>query len=132
VCPAFARQAAEIAAGRREPVLRVGSLEAQRDFLDVDDVIAAYLALLDRETPAGAYNVASGQARRIGDVLDALLALAGVSPRIEVDPARLRPADVAVGDASRLRAATGWAPRVPFELTLRRVLDDWRSRVASA
>jgi GDP-4-dehydro-6-deoxy-D-mannose reductase len=132
VCPAFARQAAEIAAGRREPVLRVGSLESQRDFLDVDDVIAAYLALLDKATPAGAYNVASGQARRIGDVLDALLALAGVSPRIEVDPVRLRPADVAVGDASRLRAATGWAPRVPFELTLRRVLDDWRSRVASA
>jgi GDP-4-dehydro-6-deoxy-D-mannose reductase len=132
VCASFARQAAEIAAGRREPVLRVGSLESQRDFLDVDDVTSAYLALLDRATPAGVYNVASGTARRIGDVLGALLALAGVSPRIEVDPARLRPADASLGDAARLRAATGWEPRVPFELTLRRVLDDWSARVAAA
>ena len=132
VCASFARQAAEIATGRREPVLRVGNLEAQRDFLDVDDVIAAYLALLERTTPAGVYNVASGVAHRIGDVLAGLLALAGVAPRIEVDPARLRPADAAVGDSARLRQATGWLPRVPFELTLRRVLEDWRARVASA
>ena len=132
VCASFARQAAEIAAGTREPVLRVGSLDSQRDFLDVDDVIAAYLALLERRAPAGAYNVASGVARRIGDVLQQLLDLAGIAPRIEIDPARLRPADSAVGDAGRLRAATGWSPRVPFELTLSRVLEDWKRRVAGA
>lgn len=132
VLPSFARQAVEIAAGRRAPVLAVGNLDAVRDFLDVEDVVDAYLRLLDRSVPAGAYNVASGEGRRIGALLDALLAQAGVEARIEVDPARVRPADASVGDSARLRAATGWRPRVPFELTLRRVLDDWRARVAAA
>jgi GDP-4-dehydro-6-deoxy-D-mannose reductase len=132
VCPSFARQAAEIAAGSREPVLRVGNLESRRDFLDVDDVLAAYVSLLERRTPPGAYNVASGVGRRIGDVLQTQLALAGIAPRIEIDPARLRPADASVGDASRLRAATGWQPRVAFELTLRRLLDHWKARLAAA
>jgi len=132
VLASFARQAAEIAAGRRAPVLAVGNLDSVRDFLDVDDVVDAYVRLLDPRVPAGAYNVASGTGRRIGALLDALLAEASLSARVEVDPARLRPADSSVGDAARLRAATGWLPRVPFELTLRRVLDDWRARVAAA
>ncbi len=132
VVASFARQAAEIAAGRREPVLRVGNLDPMRDFLDWEDVVDAYLRLLDRRVPARSYNVASGVPRRIGDLLQALLRLAEIEPRIEVDPARVRPADASLGDASRLRAATGWLPRVPFELTLRRVLEDWRARVASA
>ena len=132
VCASFARQAAEIAAGRREPILKVGTLESLRDFLDVDDVLAAYLALLDRRVPAAAYNVASGVGRRVGDLLQTLLSLAGIAPRVEIDPARVRPADASVGDASRLRAATGWQPRVPFELTLRRLLDHWKARLAAA
>jgi GDP-4-dehydro-6-deoxy-D-mannose reductase len=132
VLASFARQAAEIAAGRRERVIRVGNLDSVRDFLDVDDVVDAYLRLLDPQVPAGAWNVASGAGRRIGELLDALLAQAGIEPRIEVDPARVRPADASVGDATKLRRATGWEPRVPFELTLRRVLDDWRARIAAA
>jgi len=132
VVASFAKQAAEIAAGRREAVLRVGNLDSLRDFLDVEDVVAAYLRLLDREVPAGSYNVASGVPRRIGALLDTLLHLAGIAPRIEVDPARVRPADAACGDAGRLRAATGWLPHVPIELTLRRVLDDWQARVRAA
>jgi GDP-4-dehydro-6-deoxy-D-mannose reductase len=131
VLASFARQAAEIAAGRRAPVLAVGNLDSVRDFLDVDDVVEAYLRLLDPRAQAGAYNVASGTGRRIGALLEALLAAAGVAARIEVDPARLRPADASVGDAGRLRDATGWSPRVPFELMLRRVIDDWRARVAA-
>lgn len=127
VIPSFARQAAAIAAGRHEPRIAVGNLDAVRDFLDVEDVVEAYLRLLDRGVPAGVYNVASGVGRRIGDVLQSLLAQARIAPRIEVDAARLRPADASVGDPARLRAA-GWRPRVPFELTLRRVLEDWQAR----
>jgi len=132
VLASFARQAALIAAGRREPEIAVGNLDSVRDFLDVDDVVDAYLRLLDPRVPAGAYNVASGVGRRIGALLDALRAEAGIEARVRVDPARVRPADASVGDAAKLRAATGWAPRVPFELTLRRLLDDWCARVAAA
>jgi len=122
VAPAFARQIARIASGTSEPVLRVGNLDSVRDFLDLDDVLDAYQCLLDRAVAPGPYNVASGEGRRIGDLLDALLEESGVSCRVETDPARLRPTDRAVGDASRLRAATGWRPRTPFRETLRRVL----------
>jgi GDP-4-dehydro-6-deoxy-D-mannose reductase len=132
VLASFARQALEIAHGLREPVLRVGNLDSVRDFLDVDDVVEAYLRLARREVPADAYNVASGRGVRVGDALERLLALAGVSPRIEIDPERLRPADFSVGDASRLRRTTGWEPRVPFERTLARLFDDWRTRISAS
>jgi GDP-4-dehydro-6-deoxy-D-mannose reductase len=122
--PAFARQIAEIAAGHSAPRIVVGNLASVRDFLDVDDVLDAYQRLLDPGVPADAYNVASGVARRIGDLLDALIGLARVECAIEVDPdpERVRPTDASVGDASRLRAATGWEPRTPLRETLSRLL----------
>jgi GDP-4-dehydro-6-deoxy-D-mannose reductase len=132
VASAFARQIAEIACGRRAPQLRVGNLESVRDFLDVSDVVEAYALLLDRDVPAGAYNVASGRGVRIGDLLAQLLAHAQLEPRIEVDPERLRPTDCTVGDATRLRDATGWAPRVPLSATLARLLEDWRDRLRAS
>jgi GDP-4-dehydro-6-deoxy-D-mannose reductase len=132
VLPSFARQLAEIAADRREPRLRVGNLDSVRDFLDVEDVVEAYLRLLDPDVPAGVYNLASGVGRRVGDVLDALILRSGSRPRVEVDAERFRPTDHAVGDASRLRAATGWAPRVPLEVTLDRLFTDWSRRVHDA
>ena len=132
VLPSFARQAAEIAAGKRDPLLSVGNLESVRDFLDVEDVVAAYVALADPTVPAGVYNVASGHAVRVADALDRLLALLAVSPRIEIDPARHRPTDWATGDAGRLRRATGWRPRVPFETTLARLVEHWRERVGAS
>lgn len=132
VVASFARQAAEIASGRREPLLQVGNLESRRDFLDVQDVVAAYLALAAPEIAPGAYNIASGEPRRVGDALETLLRLAGITPQVEVDPERMRPTDFAAGDSSRLRDATGWAPRVAFEETLARVLDDWRRRINGA
>jgi GDP-4-dehydro-6-deoxy-D-mannose reductase len=133
----IARQLAEIAAGRRPPRVAVGNLDAVRDFLDVDDVIAAYLLLLDPARPAGLYNVASGVGRTVREVLEALIDLAGLRGRrealeIEVDPGRWRPTDRAVGDAARLRAATGWEPRIPFESTLRALLDAWRAELSAA
>ena len=128
----FARQAVEIARGDREPELRVGNLDSVRDFLDVDDVVRAYVALCDANVPAGVYNVASGRSVRVGDALERILAIAGVSPRVEVDPARFRPTDHAVGNAERLRAATGWEPRVPLERTLERVVAFWHEKLAAA
>ncbi len=131
VIASFAQQIAEIASRKRDAVLRVGNLNSVRDFLDVRDVVEAYVCLLDRKVPAGVYNVASGVGTRVGEPLDTLLALAGVHPAIEVDPERLRPADFSVGNASRLREATGWKPRIDPGDTLRRVFDHWQQEVAS-
>jgi GDP-4-dehydro-6-deoxy-D-mannose reductase len=102
--------------------LRVGDLSARRDITDVRDVCAAYRALLDPAVPNGVYNVASGQAVSMQEVLDLLVSLVAVPVSVEPDPARMRPADLPVvwGDASKLRAATGWEPRI----TLRRTLED--------
>ena len=132
VLASFAHQVAEIESRGREPVLRVGNLNSVRDFLDIEDVIEAYFRLLDRSVPAGVYNVASGNGVSLADQLDALLALARLHPSIEVDPERLRPADFSVGDARRLREATGWEPRVPLSRTLERMLEYWREQVSAS
>ncbi len=128
----FARQIAEVEAGRREPVLRVGNLDSVRDFLDVHDVVEAYLCLLDRLVEPGIYNVARGVGSRIGDLLDGLIALSGERFSIEHSPALFRPTDVSIGDASRLRSATGWKPSVPIERMLERLLDAWRRRISAS
>jgi len=127
----FARQIAEIEAGLRAPVVEVGNLDAVRDFSDVRDVVRAYDLLLESGRGGEAYNVCSGRGRRVGDLLDALLSASTARVEVRVDPARLRPADVPalVGDPAKLVADTGWQPRIPFERTLRDLLDDWRGRV---
>jgi GDP-4-dehydro-6-deoxy-D-mannose reductase len=132
VASSFARQLAEIEIGRRTPRMLVGNLESVRDFLDVRDVVEAYALLLEPCVPPGVYNVASGRGVRIGDILKRLLDRSYIQPQVEVSPERLRPADHAVGDASRLRAATGWAPRLPISATIERLFEDWRLRVRAA
>jgi GDP-4-dehydro-6-deoxy-D-mannose reductase len=129
VAPSLARQVAEIAAGQREPQLQVGNLDSVRDFLHVDDVIEAYAALLEPAVEPGVYNVASGQPRRIRELLDALLARFAVEPRIEVDRERFRPTDQLLGDATRLRQATGWRPSRDFAQIVSDLAADWRERV---
>jgi GDP-4-dehydro-6-deoxy-D-mannose reductase len=130
----FARQLAEIEAGRRDPVIAVGNLEALRDFSDVRDVVRAYWLLLEKGEAGGVYNVCSGKGVRIRDILDRLVALAGLEIEIRVDPERLRPADVPalVGDPSRLKAATGWEPRIALDQTLLDLLQYWRERVSGS
>jgi len=130
---AFARQVVEVEVGRRPPVLDVGNLEAVRDFSDVRDVVRAYWGLLDRGDAGDVYNVCSGQGIRIRDVLEKLVAAAGVEVEIRVDPERLRPADVPVlvGSPARLQAATGWEPRVSLDQSLADLLQYWRERVAT-
>jgi GDP-4-dehydro-6-deoxy-D-mannose reductase len=134
VVPAFARQVARVAAGLQPPVLQVGALDPFRDFLDVRDVCDAYVACLRRGEalePGVILNLASGTPRRIGDVLDDLLRLAGVQARPETGSALLRPAEIptASGDASLARRLLDWAPRIAWEDTLRDVLADWQERV---
>ncbi|MBU6497746.1 MAG: GDP-mannose 4,6-dehydratase [Rhodospirillales bacterium] len=134
VVPAFARQVARIAAGLQAPVLDVGALDPARDFLDVRDVCDAYVACLEHASGLAAgsiFNIASGTPRRIGDILDRLLALGGVSAEVRTGAALLRPAEipVACGQARAARAALGWAPMIPWDQTLRDVLADWTERV---
>lgn len=127
----FARQIAEIEAGLREPVIRVGNLEGQRDFTDVRDMVRAYALALEKGAPGDDYVVGSGQPRPVRDVLDGLCGWATVACRVEVDPARLRPSDTPLSycDPGKFRRQTGWAPQIPFEQTLHDILDDARARV---
>lgn len=129
----FARQIALIEAEKVEPVLSVGNLQARRDFLPVEDVVAAYLAIAEQGRPGEAYNIGSGQALSIRAILDFLLTFARTSIQLREDPARLRPVDVPLleADTSRLRADTNWKPAVQFEFALQRTLDYWRSVVNS-
>ncbi len=130
--PSFARQIAEIAAGARDPTMRVGNLDSVRDLLDVADVVEAYAALLDPRVPAGVYNVASGVGVPVRRFVEILAAHAGVEPVLEVDPERWRPTGRSVGDASRLRAATGWRPEHRLEETLGRLYEHWRGRLSAS
>ena len=129
---AFAQQIAQIEAGHREPVLRVGNLEARRDITDVRDTVRAYRALAESGEPSRPYNVCSGRAYSMREILDLLLAIARVRVRVEVDPARMRPSDtpIVLGSHARLTADTGWRPEIPMEQTLSDLLDYWRAREA--
>jgi GDP-4-dehydro-6-deoxy-D-mannose reductase len=129
--PSFALQLARIASGG-DSLLFVGNLAASRDFLDVRDVCAAYVALLEGGGAAGEiYNVCSGKATTMREVLRQLITIAGVPVEVREDPARMRPADIplSVGDASKLRDATGWAPRIPLTAALRAVYEDACTRL---
>lgn len=121
VVPAFANQLAAIARGG-EPIMHVGNLDARRDFLDVRDVVDAYVAIAERGESGQAYNVASGSAVSIREILGELIRIAHVPVEVRDDPARMRPSDVPIvyGSSEKLRARTGWEPRIP----LRRSLQD--------
>lgn len=121
VVPAFANQLAAIAGGG-EPVMHVGNLDARRDFLDVRDVVDAYVAIAERGESGEAYNVASGSAVSVREILGELIRIAHVPVEVRDDPARMRPSDVPIvyGSSEKLRERTGWAPRIP----LRRSLQD--------
>jgi GDP-4-dehydro-6-deoxy-D-mannose reductase len=124
----FCSQVAAIELGLQEPVIRVGNLDAIRDFTDVRDMVRAYWLAVTKGKPGEVYNIATGEGIVIRKMLDRIIELAQVEVKIETDPARLRPSDVEIliGDSSKFRADTGWEPRIPFEQTLRDLLDHWR------
>jgi len=131
----LAKQVAEIEAGLCEPTIRVGNLKPRRDFSDVRDIVRGYWLLLERGDPGEVYNLCSGRAWAIQEVLDFLLAQSTVKGiQVTADPARLRPSDVMVleGDPSKIEKATGWKAEIPLERTLTEVLDYWRERVRRA
>jgi GDP-4-dehydro-6-deoxy-D-mannose reductase len=134
VTSSLAHQVAEIEAGLRAPSLAVGNLDAERDITDVRDVVRAYRLIVERGTPGRPYNVCSGRAYRVRDLLDRLVAMARVDVRVEIDADRLRPSDnpIVLGDRSRVTSEIGWEPMIPIERTLTDLLDYWRVSVARA
>jgi GDP-4-dehydro-6-deoxy-D-mannose reductase len=128
----FAKQVATIEAGKADPVIKVGNLDAVRDFTDVRDMVRGYVLATEKGKPGEVYNLASGKAITIRAMLDKLIALASVEVKVETDPARLRPSDVEVliGDYSKFHADTGWEPKIPFDQTLEDLLNYWRQRIA--
>ncbi len=127
----FSRQLAEIAKGKRQPVMKVGNLEAKRDFSDVRDVVQAYHLVVTKGKSGDVYNICSGKGRAIQSVLDTLLEISGLDVSIEQDPKRMRPSDVMVleGSAEKIKNAVGWEPTIPFEQTMHDLYEFWLERV---
>jgi len=130
VLPAWAKQVAAAEVGKAEPVLRVGNLDVTRDLSDVRDIVQGYVALMMRGAKGRAYNLCRGEGVKLDDVAQRLVSLARVPVRIEVDPSRFRPADVPylVGNPTLTERECGWSVKIPFDDTLRDVLEDWRER----
>jgi GDP-4-dehydro-6-deoxy-D-mannose reductase len=130
VLPSIAKQFAEMEAGLRPRRLTAGNLEVTRDFSDVRDVVLAYSALLEKGRIDEVYNVCSGSAVRLADIIRKFEAISGIAVEIETDPARLRCNEVSriLGDSTKIRTETGWSPQIPLEKTIRDLLDYWRKR----
>jgi GDP-4-dehydro-6-deoxy-D-mannose reductase len=126
----FAMQVAAIERGTRPPVLRVGNLDAQRDFTDVRDMVRAYWLALEKGRPGDVYNICSGESHSIRQVVDLLLGMTRVQIKVETDKRRLRPSDVPVlrGDCTKFQRETGWRAEIPFARTVEDLLDYWRAR----
>lgn len=131
VAPSFARQIVEIERGLKPPVLKLGNMAAQRDFTDVRDMCRAYLACAQRGEPGETYNIGSGRARSVRELLDRMLAASPIDIAEETDAAKLRPSDVPISvcDPAKFKRQTGWEPRIPFEQTCLDILNDWRQRI---
>jgi GDP-4-dehydro-6-deoxy-D-mannose reductase len=131
VCSDFARQIVEIERGRRDPVMYVGNLEASRDFSDVRDIVKAYWLALEKGKGGEVYNICQGKSWKIQEILDMLLGMTSAEIEVKLDKSRLRPSDVPIleGDSSKFRKETGWKPEIPFEQTLKDVLEYWRERM---
>lgn len=124
----FCQQMAAIEAGLQEPVMHVGNLEPRRDFTHVSDVARALWLLLEHGTPSEVYNLCSGLALRIGDIVELVRQAGHVPIEVRPDPARLRPTDEPIlrGDNSKLKAATGWEPTIGIKQIVDEVLEYWR------
>jgi GDP-4-dehydro-6-deoxy-D-mannose reductase len=129
VLPSIAKQFAEIEAGLQTPRLAVGNIEVKRDFTDVRDVVRAYCMLLDKGKPGEIYNVCSGYAIRLADIIQMFESVSGTKITIETDAARVRCNDVSeiCGDPKKIREVTGWYPQISLPKTIADLLDYWRS-----
>ncbi len=130
VVPDFARQIAQIEAGKQRPVLTVGNLAARRDFCDVRDVVRAYWLALERGAPGQVYNICKGASVPIREILDRLVALSPAPIAVEPDPQRMRPSDMPdlYGSYRLLYEQTGWEPQIPLDQSLEDALLYWRDQ----
>lgn len=126
----FCKQVADIEKGLKEPVINVGNLSAKRDFTDVRDVVRAYALLVKMGQRGETYNVGSGHALPISEILDKIVALSDCDIKVEVDPDRLRPVDVPIiePDITKINQATGWKPEISLDTTIEETLNYWRRR----
>lgn len=124
----FCRQVAQIEAGNKEPVIKVGNLTAKRDFTDVRDVVRAYVLLVNQGLAGETYNIGSGHAVAISDILQMVLEQSAVTIRVEVDEKKLRPVDIPVmeADIHKLQETTGWKPQIRLQQTISEMLEYWR------
>jgi GDP-4-dehydro-6-deoxy-D-mannose reductase len=131
VCSDFTRQVVEVEKKKRPPVIHVGNLDARRDFTDVRDIVRGYVLALEKGRPGEVYNICSGKAYSIREVLEMILEISGVNVEVRQDPSRLRPSDVPelVGDNTKFCKETGWSPKIPFKKSLEDLLDFWRRRL---
>ena len=129
----FCKQVAEIEAGIKEPVIRVGNLSAMRDFTDVRDVVRAYGLLIENGKAGETYNVGSGKAVEIRHILNTIVKSSPADIKIEVDPNKIRPVDVPIieADISKLNECTNWLPRITIEQTIEETLNYWRAQLSA-
>jgi GDP-4-dehydro-6-deoxy-D-mannose reductase len=127
----FAKQIALIEKKKQEPTIFVGNLDARRDYTDVRDMVRAYFLATEKCKPGEEYNICQGKDWSIREMLDMLLSYSNLKVNIKPDESRMRPSDVMIllGDHSKFTQATGWNPEIPFETTLRDLLNYWRERV---
>lgn len=128
VISTFAKKIADIEKGNSEPVMRVGNLNAKRDFTDVRDMVKAYILLMEKGIAGEVYNIGSGKSYKISDILNKLLSFSKVNIKVEVDKELFRPIDNPdlVSDTSKFKKLTGWEPEISIEKTLKDTLDYWR------
>jgi GDP-4-dehydro-6-deoxy-D-mannose reductase len=130
VCSSFAKQIVDIEKGVKEPLIKVGNLEAKRDFTDVRDMVRAYWLAVKKGKSGDVYNICSGKTVSIKEILDKLLSMSKKNIKVQQDPKRLRSSDIPilVGNSTKFRKQTSWEQEILFEKTLRCILDYWRER----
>ena len=126
----FCSQVAKIESGEQEPIISVGNLEAMRDFTDVRDIVAAYVLLAEKGEAGQTYNVGSGKAVKISEILDMIIQNAKCKIEVRRDEKRMRPSDVPLhcADISKIHARTGWSPKIPLQSTIKDTLDYFRNQ----
>ena len=131
VCSSLAKQIAQIQAGLIEPVIHAGNVQSKRDFTDVRDITRAYALALSKCQDGETYNICSGKAIAVEEILQKCCALAGVKIRVEVDSGLVRDADPKAfyGSFEKFHRATGWGPEIPLDQTLRDTLDYWKKQI---
>jgi GDP-4-dehydro-6-deoxy-D-mannose reductase len=134
VLPSFAKQIVEIKYGLRDPEIEVGDIEVKRDFLDVRDVVEAYISLLYKGKTGEVYNVCSGKAYSLRELLNRMCKIAGIDLSIRVREERTRRVDPRElrGNKLKITRDTGWSPKIPIEETLRSLLVFWERVIMSS